>query len=293
MNVRILSLMLLSAWTALPVFAQHQHDSAAAAPAPQRARPANREWTRAPLILPAGRGERGTIMLRTQGLQASEIVVYAGDGPAERRRVAYPQNADGAAIRSAAPSVGNYHWVIAREESETELRVASTASYFSNPGDAPTRLLREVRHELEIIPEPLPREHSGYRESEKWRFLLRWRGAPLPQHPLHFESENGARISFLTDAAGYATVVFPRDHKSRKESAASHGRPPSAQFVLSAEREDGGKRYVTAFNLGYGPDADRDRSLAWGAGFGLLGMVAALPLLRRRSAKNGAGAQNA
>ena len=45
---------------------------------------------------------------------------------------------------------------------------------------APTELLKEPRHELEIVPEPLPREHGSYRESEKWRFLVRFNGGRWP-----------------------------------------------------------------------------------------------------------------
>jgi hypothetical protein len=54
--------------------------------------------------------------------------------------------------------------------------------------------------------------------------------------------------------------------------------------VLGTEREADGRRYVTAFNYAYSPDPERSRSVAWGAAFGMIGMVAALPLLRRRAA---------
>lgn len=253
-----------------------------AAPAGARPRHEAKTWTRLPNIQTTGRGERNTVKLKVFGMDATELTVYAPGGPAERLRVRYPLGAEGASISSAAPGMGNYHWVVARVETPEEVRVASTAWYFSNPGDAPTQLLRETRHELEIIPQPLPREHASYRESEKWRFLVRWQGKPLPRQAVHLETELGTRMSVLTDEQGLATVVFPRDQRPNPTQANEHGRPPRAKFVLATEKEEGVRRYRTAFNFQYGPDPDRQRDLAWGAGFAILGMVAALPLLRRR-----------
>ena len=67
------------------------------------------------------------------------------------------------------------------------------------------------------------------------------------------------------------------------------GEDPRARgrFVLVTEKEVGGKRYLTAFNFSYTQDPERSRSLGWGAAFGILGMVAATPLLRRRQQPSG------
>lgn len=279
----------LSAYIALSLLAPHtwaQHDhSTPAQSAPAAQRPAVREWSKQPLLLPVmgPRGDRSGAALRPQGIEAGEIIVFAADGPADRRRVAYPVGPQGAKFQSAAPNVGNYHWAIARQESDAEVRVASTIWYFANPGEAPTNLLAQSRHELEIIPDPLPREHGAYRESEKWRFLVRWHGQPFANQPVVLETEAGSRSRFVTDAAGVAIVLFPRDLKPAERHQEGHGDPRGARFVLATEKEEGGRHYVTAFNYTYSPDPDRGRSLGWGAAFGVIGMVAALPLLRRRS----------
>ncbi|MBM3392796.1 MAG: DUF4198 domain-containing protein [Betaproteobacteria bacterium] len=264
--------------------AQHEHHAAApAAPKPEPA--AMRAWTQQPLLLPGRmeRGERASAMLRPQGLTVERVTVYASGGPAERLKVDYAVGAEGAKIESVTPKIGNYHWVVAREERGGEVRVASAAWYFGNPGDSPKDLLKAVRHELEIVPEPLPREHSSYRESEKWRFLVRLNGQPLPGHPLMLETEFGSRSTFVTDPAGVATVLFPRDFKPAAAGERSGHGPRRAAFVLSTTKDADGRRYLTAFNHKYGQDGDRDKSLGWGAAFGLVGMAAALPLLRRRN----------
>lgn len=285
---------LLFAVAALGAHAQsHDHDAAhpmagapTAAPvaAPAAGRPgAAREWTRQPLLLPGkgARGERAAAVLRPQGIAAATVTVFAAEGPEDRLKADYPVGIDGAKIEAVTPKIGNYHWAVAREENAGEVRVASAAWYFGNAGASPKDLLKRPKHELEIVPDPLPREHSSYRESEKWRFLVRWNGQPLAGQTIQLETEFGSRGSFVTDAAGFATVLFPRDFKPAAPAAAEHG-PRRADFVLSTTKEVEGRRYLTAFNHSYGQDADRDKSLGWGAAFGLVGMIAATPLLRRR-----------
>ncbi len=290
---RLLTAVLIAVTLPQTVSAQHEHHAAAsggaAAPATENRRPpAVREWTRQPVLLPGRnpRGERAQAILQPQGIAAETVTVFAAEGPAERIKVAYPVSHEGVKIAPATPKIGNYHWVVAREESADTVKVASTAWYFSNPGDSPKDLLKTPKHELEIVPDPLPREHGRYRESEKWRFLVRMKGAPLAGQAVTLETEFGSRSSFVTDADGFATVLFPRDFKPAAPAVggepAGHGRR-YGKFVLSTEKQVEGQRYLTAFNLNYGEDGDRNRSLGWGAAFGLIGMLAATPLLRRRN----------
>ncbi len=298
MTKRIHFSLLALAALSWPAFAQHNHgapsDSPAAAPAPGGrsggGRPgANREWTKQPLLI--GRpikDSRAAAVISARGLTAAGVTVFAADGPPEARKRDFALGADGARIEAVAPKTGNYHWVVAREESPDLVKVASTAWYFSNPGDAPTDMLATPKHELEIVPAPLPREHRSYREAEKWKFLVRFNGQPLPGQALSMETEFGSRTNAVTDAMGIATLVMPRDFKQPQKGDGETEDPRArGRFVLATEKEDGGKRYLTAFNYSYTQDPERSRSLGWGAAFGILGMVAATPLLRRRQAAQG------
>ncbi len=234
------------------------------------------------------RGERASALLAPRNLAAATVAVYASEGPPERLKVDYPVEADGARIASVTPKTGNYHWLVAREETPEVVKIASTAWYFGNPGASPKDLLTVPKHELEIVPAPLPREHRRYREAEKWDFLVRFEGKPLAGQPLVMETEFGSRLSAVTNAEGLATLVFPRDFKPVPDSVGENDeRRRTGRFVLSTEKTLGDKRYLTAFNHQYGQDPERNRSLAWGAAFGILGMAAATPLLRRRKTSEG------
>lgn len=256
----------------------------AAADAQQRPR-MTRDWTGYPLIQPAmgGRGERGTVQLTQNNLAAAVLDVYAPDGPDETKHRQVTLAPEGAKIAPVSPKNGNYYWVSAREEKAGQVNVASTAVYFSNPGAAPTRLLLERHNELEIIPQPLPREHGSYRESEKWSFLLRYDGKPLANREVRFETEFGSKSVFTSDGEGKVTVLFPYDFKAEEPGRGDdHQRGPRrARFVLAAQHEADGRQYLTAFNYTYSPDATRGKSLGAGVGFLMLGMALAVPLWRR------------
>lgn len=297
MKIPILAVSLAAAGIAVPAAAQHDHAAHAAAPAAtpaqQGGRPGGRggmrEWTQQPLLIGrAERGVRSNVVLTLRGLAAASVTVYAADGPAERRKAEYPVGPEGARIESVAPKIGNYHWVVAREELPELVKVATTAWYFGEPGDSPKDMLTVPKHELEIVPAPLPREHRSYRESEKWRFLVRMQGQPLPGQPVTLETEFGSRSTAFTDANGVATVVFPRDFKPAPPAEGEMGGARQrGRFVLATEKEANGRRYLTAFNYAYTPDTERNRSLGWGAAFGVIGMLAATPLLRRRNGTKG------
>ncbi|MDR1999947.1 MAG: DUF4198 domain-containing protein [Zoogloeaceae bacterium] len=234
-------------------------------------------WTSQPLLFLERGDDRTSTTLRMRGSEASSVTVF---GPAGGQREF--QFVDGRAkIEVADAETGNYHWVQVRDEKEQHVGIATTVWYSSLSGPSPSRLLETEHSELEIVPAPLPREHANYRESEKWRFAVRYKGQPLSGQRLLLETENSSRSTFVTDAQGVATVLFPRDFDG-KSGDSSHGARLRAGFVLSTEYLSDGRHFVTAFNASYGEDADRKHSLGWGAVFGVFGMLSALPLLRRR-----------
>jgi hypothetical protein len=247
---------------------------------------AARGWTSYPLIVRAmtkGMNERNApVMMVTKNFQPGKRSAYAPSGDAPRDLT---MTLAGAQLEPL-PKVGNYYWLTAREEQGDKIIVASTSYYFTSPGPAPTKMLLAQKHELELIPQPLPREHGRYRENEDWKFLLRYNGQPLPNQMVNLETQNGSKASFVSDAQGVAFVHFPADFKQateKKEGGGGHDHGPrNVPFVLETEYTVNGKQYVTAFNSTYSADAYTGRSLVWGTGFTLFGMLLASPLLRRK-----------
>ncbi|MDX1336162.1 MAG: hypothetical protein R3312_10285, partial [Gammaproteobacteria bacterium] len=188
-------------------------------------------------------------------------------------------------IRSRSGQQGSYHWVMAREETGNEIRIASTVVAFSNPGPNPQSMLMAEKTELEIIPLKLPREHSDYRATESWPFMVRRNGQPLVDTEVVMQTSQGSSQTYKTDSQGEFDVVFPDDFVEEASSEHAHhghgaGRK-KANFVLGVTAQDGERTLVTAFNYRYRPAPMADKNLPLGIGALLLGMVAATPLLRR------------
>lgn len=254
-------------------------------------------WTAFPTLKARMGGEgrdRRMVTVIPLNIVANSIDAYSNNIKDEKGRRQLPLEMAGA--RLDKPAAGGFHWLSAREEQGDRVKVASTVHFFSERGGQnPTALFMQQKHELEIIPQPYPREHSRYRANEDWKFLVRFNGKPLATHIVLLETANGTKAELLSDSQGVVTVHIPDDFKTetRQKTAGSHehGRR-SSDFVLATEHAEGGKTYLTAFNAGYGTDAFYQRDLAMGLGFTLLGMIGAVPLLRQRKDKKQADEAN-
>jgi hypothetical protein len=258
-------------------------------------RAAPRAWTDLPLIEATPGRHRMLATFRVANLQAVSVKAFAPGGqaplPEGLRFKSGRQEWDILPVNGSftlqSLGVGNYHWLLAREELPERVTVASTAHYFSNPGPAPTDMLARPKSELEIVPAPLPREHNRYRENQAHVFEVRFQGVPLAGATLRFASNAGTRASFVSDAVGRVRVRFPEDVRPVVEKG-GHDMGAANRFVLAVEHDAGGRHYLTAFNYSYGEDAYANRSLAWGGGFLALGGLIGLPLIvRRKGSKRG------
>ena len=243
-------------------------------------------WTAFPTLKTKMSGEsreRRVINVIPQNIAANNVDAYSNNANDAKPHRQLPLEMAGA--RLDKPESGGFHWLAAREEQGDLVRVASTVHYFGERGGQnPTAMFMQQKHELEVIPQPFPREHSRYRANEDWKFLVRFNGKPLANQKVLMETMNGTKAELASDAQGVITVRIPDDFKAEVPQAASghdHGRR-SSDIVLATEYAEGGKTYLTAFNASYGTDAFYQRDLAMGLGFTLLGMIGAVPLLRRR-----------
>lgn len=246
---------------------------------------AGRGWTAYPLLKPKMSGtERGKwgVTVVPQNLVAHGLFAFSNNLHDMEGRRQLPMTMAGAVLDQ--PANGGFHWLAAREVADGEIRVASTVYSFGERGaQSPGEMFAQVKHELEIIPEPYPREHSRYRAGESWRFLVRFEGRPLAGQRVELQTSNGSAQEIVSDALGMLHVQIPDDfgQKESVQAGHDHGRP-GADFVLATRHASAGMSYLTAFNSSYGKNAFDQRSLSMGLGFTLLGMLGAAPLLRQR-----------
>ena len=249
-------------------------------------------WTTYPLlkIRVSGAGRENAVSTAVpQNIVTGKIDAYSNNLQDENGYRQLAMEMAGATLDK--PASGGFHWLSAREERADKVLVASTVYSFGERGAKdPTAMFMQQRQELEIIPQPFPREHSRYRANEHWKFLVRFNGYPLPGQKVILETQNGSRLELLTNEQGQLDVTFPDDFKATEQPGDNSEHRmgmmqgmQGSEFVLATEYIGAGKSYLTAFNGSYGKNAYDKRSILMGLGFTLLGMAGAIPLLRQRS----------
>lgn len=263
--------------------AHHQHTHPAPAPAQTPA------WTARPLLIKAKGFSRNVAMMRPQGLRPAQLTVFPATAPGAPPTVTQvPVTAGKAAVRSRGKRQGGWYRVMAEERGQDLVSRASTVIHFSNPGPAPRDMLATPYPGLEVVPAALPREHRHYRAGETWPFLVRLDGVPVADQPMLFETAAGTRQTLRTDSHGLLQLTFPDDfgEPAAAQGHGGHGGQPSNAFVLSTRLTPADAvPQQAAFNFHYRAGAYAGKNPWLGGGFALLGMLAAVPLVRQRKGK--------
>lgn len=260
--------------TALLLGSQHAHAQHSGHDMPTRAEA--KAWTQLPLVVARARGPMAA-EISLANSSAGEVTFSPPKGSAHTLTLANGRT-------EVKAEIGNYHLVSAVDACDSHVATASTPVYFSNPGPAPTTLLKQEQAGLTVLPLRLPREHGAWRAGEVARFRVAFDGKPFPGAKVRLETSNGSRIETDSQLDGTAEITFPDDFAPRDQRPPeAHGRPTQAQFVIAAISQTGTVQHVGAFNHVYRPGAFDGTSVWTGLGFAALGMVSATPLLRRRA----------
>ena len=179
--MRVPTILLVALFVSMPLaYAAEQagHDHAAML---GMVRPA--AWTSYPILKIRMKGENREQMVVTvvpQNIVADGIEAYSNNQQDENAHRLLTMEMGGAKLDK--PASGGFHWLSAREEQADKVSVASIVQSFGERGAKdPTTMFMQQKHELEIIPQPFPREHSRYRANEDWKFLVRFNGSSVSQ----------------------------------------------------------------------------------------------------------------
>ena len=157
----------------------------------------------------------------------------------------------------------NYHALVAVREQEklTEVAIRYLFLHGKPTGNSPSELTHSDKAELEIVPNPLPREHWRYASNQKVEFVVRFRGQPLANFPVKVNTSNGSSLEFRTDREGLLRVRVPDDFKVVK--AGRRNNPP-AEWRIAVEHENDGFRFRTVLSADYHADPNHWQPLSWG-----------------------------
>ena len=205
-----------------------------------------------PVVLDIGEGAEATLWkpdLSTMPIQVTE------------KKVTFPST-----------GMDNYHAVVASRRGDRKTEAAIRYEYLRGKpsGHSPRELLAAVKSDLEIVPDPLPREHYHYFSGQAWGFIIRFRGKPLAGAEVLLETSNGSRFKAVSDDRGWVLLQLPDDFLDVNEGVRDRR---SSEFEVRVYHEEDGHQYQTVLNAGYRVNPRHWRSHGLGiavTGFGLL-----------------------
>ncbi|MEW7980541.1 MAG: hypothetical protein G8D28_08885 [gamma proteobacterium symbiont of Phacoides pectinatus] len=107
--------------------------------------------------------------------------------------------------------VDNYHALVI--EQNWGYLVESIISYHymrgKPSGRSTTELTAARKTRLEIVPQPVPREHHRYESGERWGFQVRFDGRPMAAQALTLETAHGSTLTASVTIRDASTLPFP------------------------------------------------------------------------------------
>ena len=187
------------------------------------------------------------------------------------------------------PPMGGYYVIVGEgADSNGTYSAIRYLTLHGRPANvSPTRLTALSKTTLEIVPDPLHREHDRYTASKSYRFLLRFQGKPLINTAVTLETHNTPAQTYMTDQTGAFSITLPNDFKN-VQVGRSENKP--SEFLLTTQHRDGEHLYRNTLTMPYSLNPnDYWQSQTYGAGAIFIGFLGGMLVYRRikKGAKNG------
>jgi hypothetical protein len=182
----------------------------------------------------------------------------------------------------SVPSTGmvSYHALVASRQ-EGGLHESSLHYIYLNgkpTGHSPAELMENNKLPLEIVPDPMAREHGRFHSQNEQEFIVRFKGKPVSDAWVGFISSNGSELEATSDTEGLVSFVLPDDFKDVR-TGRNNNKP--AEFMLRTGYVDGDMLYRTNFSAPYSVNPSHWQSSTVGLFMLLFGFVSGIVVMRR------------
>lgn len=186
-----------------------------------------------------------------------------------------PLRVENESITLPHTGVDNYHAVVVEKDEGHKKEVLIRYIYMHGKpsGHSTSELTAAEKTPFEIVPDPVPREHQHYRSDQQWHFFLRFNNMPAAGIPVTLETSQGTYVNAVSDGEGKFSLHIPDDFPDLKEGKRDRR---TAEFSISAEKQDNGVLYRTMLNAEYRVNPSHWQSTGLGVavtGFGMLAGV--------------------
>ena len=179
----------------------------------------------------------------------------------------------------------NYHVLVAHKQHNGVIQSAIRYVYFNGKpsGHSPAEITALEKAALEIVPDPLPREHWHYKAGDAIAFVVRFKGSPYASIPVTLSTSHASILEAVTDAQGRVFFTLPDDFPHTR---AGRDNNPPAELLLHAKLSDDQQRYATWLSADYraNPQHWQQRTLGAlvaGGGFVTGALITGLGFRRR------------
>lgn len=189
-----------------------------------------------------------------QGRGMKQVVLENAEGAAitlwKPDLTTAPLAAEHGHISLRPTGMDNYHAIVAEQDWGKSKEVLIRYEYMQGKpsGRSPSELTAAVKTDFEIVPDPLPREHSRYMTGRPASFLVRYRGEPLSGIPVTLTTSNGSTVQAATNADGLVRFELPDDFPVVKPGRANN-RP--AEMQVGSEHQADNHSYSTVLSAQY------------------------------------------
>lgn len=217
-------------------------------------------------------------------------------------------NADGAVVTLWKPDLGkrelepkmgmitlpptgvdNYHAIVVERDWGDSVDAIVRYEYMRGKpsGESPRKLTSAVKTPVEVVPDPLPREHHRYYSRAEAAFILRYRDQVLANHPVVLQTSNGSSVNGVSDSEGRVVFQIPDDFS---DVVPGERDQRGAELSVSTEYQAEGVQYNSVLTAEYRVSPEHWQSKPWGVAVAGIGFVFGGFLTRRiaRHKKGGA-----
>ncbi len=178
----------------------------------------------------------------------------------------------------------NYHALVAERSTDTSHESSLRYAYLRGKpsGFSPGDLITQHKLPLEIVPEPMIREHWRFYTNNSHLFKILFNEKPLADTWVTFQTSNGSTLDSKTDMDGKVIFTLPDDFKEIKPGRRAN---KPAEFVLRTVHIDKTITYKTNFSAPYSVNPSHWQSNAGGILALSIGFISGIVIMRRHNQK--------
>lgn len=157
----------------------------------------------------------------------------------------------------------NYHALVASRNNHGVEETAIRYIYGRGKptGHSPKELTELEKSTLEIVPDPIPREHWHYKAGHEAAFIVRYQQQPLAAAAISLSTSRGSIVNANTDSQGRVMFTVPDDYQVDKPGRREN---KPAELLVHVKHQDTDKRYATWLSADYEANPQQWKSTQMG-----------------------------